>query len=76
MLTKYAAARKDATAGYAPMQHRHFATIAAIIAKIPFNERRRAAMFTFADELAKTNPKFDAKRFIAACEQTRRDVHQ
>lgn len=63
------------TAGYVEMQHRHFATVAAIIrsmAKVHNQEHgfidvRDDVAEHFADELAKTNPRFDRKRFLAAC---------
>lgn len=56
------------------MQHRHFATVAAIVAnmrgdldlRFSQGEVDRIAKH-FADELAKTNPRFDRKRFLAAC---------
>lgn len=74
-LSLHTAARKDRTADLAPMQHRHFATIATIIrsmAKVPnqthgFIDVREDVAEHFADHLALTNPKFDRDRFIAAC---------
>jgi ribosomal 50S subunit-associated protein YjgA (DUF615 family) len=68
-LTKESAARKDSRTGKAAMQHRHFATIAAIIKTYPdatSNELRQIADH-FAKELADTNPNFNAERFKAAC---------
>lgn len=64
-LTKATAHRKDLTTGLAPMQHRHFATIATIIRDMPGRKDVVAAIF--ADRLAATNPNFDRDRFLAAC---------
>jgi hypothetical protein len=72
-LAYLAARRKDARTGKADLQHRHFATIATIIA-----DQRRGALprskadidswaYTFANELASTNPRFDRARFLSAC---------
>lgn len=69
-----AAARKDRATGLSEMQHRHFSTVAAIIAsmrgdldlRFSQGEVDRVAEH-FADELAKTNPRFDRKRFLRAC---------
>ena len=70
-LSTAAAARKDKTTGKVEMQHRHFTTIAAIIAGLRVHEPSRSHIIKhFADELAATNPKFDRTRFIAACRAT------
>lgn len=68
-----AALRKDQTNAGSSMEHRHFATVAAIIKGM-----RRVGDSTsnfdadhvahhFADELAPTNPRFDRARFLKAC---------
>lgn len=65
-LTVDAAARKDAQLG--DMQHRHFATVATILRSYNFTaENRRNVCEHFADELRKTNPRFDRARFLRAC---------
>lgn len=68
-----AAARKDATTR-ATMTHQHFATVAAIIAVIPWMAgslyQRKLVAEHFADHLAATNPRFDRARFLAACKVT------
>lgn len=63
------ALRKDRSTRPVTMQHRHYATIAAIIAEMPnaYGERDTAACY-FARRLRDTNPNFDRQRFIAACE--------
>ena len=67
-LTKESAARKDKRTGLAPMQHRHFATIAAIINEMKAGTGYKTDLAeTFAERLAETNPKFDRERFLAAC---------
>lgn len=71
-LSKTAATRKDVNASYAPMQHRHFATVAKIIRKLHREggvSHSMAALIAdhFAWELAETNANFDKSRFIAAC---------
>lgn len=64
--------KKDLYARYCAMEHRHFATIAAII-RVAFESRpsraddREDVAYHFANELSQTNPKFDRKRFLAAC---------
>lgn len=71
MLTPESAARKDRTSGLGELQHRHFATIAAIIRACPLtwpDPDRVAIANHFANELARTNPKFDRKRFLTACD--------
>jgi hypothetical protein len=68
-LTTESALRKDKTSAFAPMQHRHFATIAAIIAAMPETDLNRyCAAMAFANELHKTNPNFDRARFLKACD--------
>jgi len=49
------------------LQHRHFAFIAATIATMPDAGYRADVALMFADACEKTNPKFDRKRFLAAC---------
>ena len=66
-LIEQSAHRKDQDAGYANMQHRHFATVAKIISHIPYTDTRLSVREHFANELAKTNPKFDRERFMWAC---------
>lgn len=73
MLSPHAAKNKDArSAQTASFQHRHFAAIAAIIASMRKQGWNEQIIFhladRFADELAATNPRFDRKRFLAACE--------
>lgn len=81
-LTQRAAHAKDA-GKLAPLQHRHFATIATIIKALGADdfsnvrdhcvsladaENLRADIAEhFAAKLAKTNDKFDRARFLAAC---------
>jgi hypothetical protein len=49
------------------MQHRHFATIAAIIAHLPEGRfMRDDVAVKFADELKSTNSNFDYTRFLRA----------
>lgn len=67
-LTTEAALRKDKTNASATMEHRHFATIAAILADLPSEWSRKPAVIEhFADALRHTNPKFDRARFLRAC---------
>ncbi len=66
-LKPVAALAKDTRSGLGEMQHRHFATVAAIIAALPDDMLTRAVADHFADKLAATNPRFDRKRFLAAC---------
>ena len=61
-----AALQKDKTSAYSPMEHRHFATIAAIIATLPGHYQYETAAH-FANHLALTNPRFDHERFMTAC---------
>lgn len=67
MLTEQSALRKDKNTGISTMEHRHFATIAAILKGK--NDLANYGPFCrhFARELANTNPRFDRKRFLAAC---------
>ena len=69
MLTRESAARKDSTtAASAELQHRHFAFIAATINGIGFSrEEKRIIAERFAEACARTNPRFDHARFMAAC---------
>lgn len=73
MLTPATALRKDLNTGKATMEHRHFATVAAILKNMrntvpDISEDMHDTIATeFAHELASTNPKFDRKRFLAAC---------
>jgi hypothetical protein len=70
-----AALRKDRTNANSTMEHRHFATIAGILASIkkPYapgcanGAMVDAVSRHFANELASTNPKFDRVRFLRAC---------
>jgi hypothetical protein len=61
------ATRKDRNATPVKMQHRHYATIAQIIADMPIYQRHVVAEH-FATKLKDTNPAFNRDRFIAACE--------
>lgn len=69
MLSKKAALRKDeiiANYGYAELQHRHFATIAAILRKLNADVE---TCERWADELRFTNPNFNRARFLRACQE-------
>lgn len=70
-LSAQTATRKDRNAGYCDMEHRHFATIAAIIREMRGAETAENTVDHvaehFARELAKTNPRFDRRRFLVAC---------
>lgn len=66
-LTTDAALRKDRTSANSTMEHRHFATIADIIARYPAKSQRDYIAKFFASELSFTNPKFDRARFLRAC---------
>lgn len=70
-LTTEAALRKDRTSAKSTMEHRHFATVAAVIRRATFHgfnqEEQRRMADQFAHELAGTNPKFDRARFLRAC---------
>lgn len=69
-LTEKSAHRKD-VGKIAEMQHRHFATIATILAGLRDMDLTAWQTETlhnqFADMLARTNPKFDRARFLRAC---------
>lgn len=66
-LSETAAARKDRS-GLGPMQHRHFATIATIIRDFTYHKLPASMLAEhFADQLGRTNPRFDRSRFLAAC---------
>jgi hypothetical protein len=68
MLTKESAARKDSTTGAtAELQHRHFAFIAAVVKDETDMFVRGRLARRFADACARTNPRFDRTRFLAAC---------
>lgn len=73
-LTKESALRKDKiTAQGAELQHRHFAFIAATLARTAPSSRDRGAekwrqiVEAFADDCARSNPRFDRRRFMIAC---------
>lgn len=70
-LSRETALRKDirtANAGnLGPMEHRHFATIAAILRDL--NADRETCQ-QWADRLRHTNPRFDRARFLLACAPT------
>jgi hypothetical protein len=59
--------KKDLRAGLCPMEHRHFAAIATIIRGIDDVGYRADVAQLFAAAPPNTNPKFDQKRFLAAC---------
>ena len=68
MLTTKSAYKKDLTSGVSKMEHRHFATIAAIIRETEWSEIARSEVErVFSDRLSETNPRFDRARFIRAC---------
>ncbi len=67
MLKPETALAKDRRTGLSPMQHRHFSTVAAILATMPDRASAEVAAHHFAAELPATNPKFDRARFLAAC---------
>lgn len=71
-LTEQTAARKDKTNAHgATMEHRHFAVIALILADLTDTYdnplTKGEVIEAFADALANTNPRFDRRRFLAAC---------
>jgi len=71
-LIPHSALSKDKTSGKGELQHRHFATIAAILAELGpnqgvFDNQRQGICEHFADHLADTNPRFDRARFLVAC---------
>ncbi len=73
MLTSASALRKDTTTGRSVhLEHRHFSFIAAVINAMPdhapsLRAQKRSTALLFADACAGTNPRFDRKRFMAAC---------
>jgi hypothetical protein len=67
-LTPESAARKDrTTAQGAELQHRHFAFIAAVLADCQDLANVGAIARRFADACARSNHRFDRRRFMAAC---------
>lgn len=71
-LTEKSAHRKD-VGKIADMQHRHFATIATIIATLKQQHGDKAhtpeeIAAHFAHYLTRTNDKFDRSRFLRACD--------
>ena len=73
MLSTTASLAKDRRSARCEMQHRHFACIADILRELPTeslglsaDDCERINAF-FADELARTNPRFDRARFLTAC---------
>lgn len=67
MLTQESAARKDKANAKGTLEHRHFATIAAIIAGVLDDDQRVTMAYIFANNLPDTNPRFDRVRFLRAC---------
>lgn len=71
-LTEKSAHRKD-VGKIADMQHRHFATVATIIAELSRQHGAETAHTPeqiaahFAHYLARTNARFDRARFMRAC---------
>lgn len=66
-LSTKAAASKDIRTGKSEMQHRHFATVAAILRMLPLDTLTQEKVARhFADELGDTNPRFDRTRFLKA----------
>lgn len=77
MLTQQTANRKDVNTANkrVELQHRHFSFIAGVIAAMPIHPQLRElhkdiCAASFADACARTNPKFDRERFLAACKLT------
>lgn len=74
-LTPESALRKDRTNAHAAtFEHRHFAALAAMLSELKPSHKlslsgttHRYLCHYFADKLAATNPRFDHKRFLAAC---------
>ena len=63
---------KDRRSALCPLEHRHFAAIATIIRDLHAQGTMSLSdagcvADHFADALAKTNPRFDRARFMAAC---------
>ena len=64
-----AALDKDRRTALAPMQHRHYASIAEVIHRLePAFYDPKSLAEHFARHLEKTNPRFDRERFLRACE--------
>ena len=66
---------KDITEEPATMTHQHFRVIAAVIRGMPtspllLRAQQAYCASAFADALARTNPRFDRARFLAACTPT------
>lgn len=73
-LSTKAAANKDVRTGKSEMQHRHFATVAAILRMLPLDTQTQEKVARhFADELADCNPRFDRSRFLKAALPTGED---
>ena len=67
-LTVESANRKDLNTGKsAELQHRHFSFIAAVIREIPVSQGRADVAERFAEACRGSNPRFDRRRFMAAC---------
>ncbi len=63
-LTPESALRKDrAATSTGPLEHRHFAVIAGILRELAASP---CQVEKWADKLARTNPRFDRRRFIRA----------
>ena len=75
-LTIESASRKDKTSAKgATFEHRHFAALADMLANLHSvgdEPTRTWVAQYFADELAKTNPRFDRARFLHACNAAER----
>ena len=75
MLTQESALRKDRTMPTGgKLEHRHFAFIASVIAKMPIHAaslraQKHSVALSFADACATTNPRFDRERFLRACNE-------
>lgn len=79
-LTIESATRKDRAVRRTtmpPMQHRHYASVAAIIRELDFGAvssadaiiMRAEIAQQFSNAMAGTNPRFDRGRFLRACEE-------
>lgn len=64
-LTIESALRKDRTSALGSLEHRHFATIAAILREMNATSDQCEQ---WADRLRSTNPHFSRSRFLRACE--------
>lgn len=70
-LTTESALRKDKRNAVSTMEHRHFATVAAILRDMDIAGGQRSSVIRqFADALARTNLRFDRERFLRACGET------